>query len=89
MHVPQAWSIELDWLKRAGTCRGWRSKLLRLCVAETLYVVWCHRNEVLFRGHTVRHTIAQDIIKIVITRSALDRVLKEQIRSRMLAALLG
>lgn len=33
--------------------------------------------------------VAQDIIKIVITRSALDRVLKEHIRSRKLAALLG
>lgn len=46
--LPCSWTQELIWLRRNGSSRNRRSKLLRLCAACSVYVIWHERNNRLF-----------------------------------------
>ncbi|XP_058726141.1 uncharacterized protein LOC131597461 [Vicia villosa] len=70
-HDPQPWSIEIVWLTNMIEKKGWRFKVLKIALAETIYGVWQYRNDIIFRGNTYRSTsieIGDRIIEKVIYR---------------------
>lgn len=53
---PNQWSMEIIWLMQMAAKKGWRFKLLKTAVSETVYGIWQYRNEVIFGKQTHRST---------------------------------
>ncbi|XP_058768778.1 uncharacterized protein LOC131642556 [Vicia villosa] len=86
-HEPQPWSLELGWITRMTTKKGWRFRILKIAIAETIYGVWQYRNDVIFRGNTHRNTsidIGDRIIEKLMYRGWYSPKLKKHIATLML-----
>lgn len=47
-HVPVHWNEELSWMIKAATSKSARGKILKMALAETVYLIWNARNKVIF-----------------------------------------
>ncbi|XP_058740999.1 uncharacterized protein LOC131613336 [Vicia villosa] len=86
-HEPQPWSIEIGWIMHMIAKKGWRYKILKIAVAETIYDVWQYRNEVIFGKYTHRNTsidIGERIIEKVMYRGWYSPNLRKHIATLML-----
>ncbi|XP_058750618.1 uncharacterized protein LOC131623628 [Vicia villosa] len=64
---PANWTIERTWLITETTKKGWRRDILKTAIAETVYVVWRMRNDVVFNQHTMDDTITNRIKESIVT----------------------
>lgn len=46
-HKPLVWQNELNWVIEHAKRKGWRAKILNLAFAETVYGIWCCRNDII------------------------------------------
>lgn len=51
IHEPQKWDNEIKLMIQMSKKNSWRSKLLRIAFAETVYACWNYRNEKVFRDN--------------------------------------
>ncbi|XP_058727219.1 uncharacterized protein LOC131598656 [Vicia villosa] len=80
---PKLWDEEISWLMTRTKGKGWRSRLLKLALAEDLYGIWIHRNSLIFGSPRDRKHTIQGIINKIVFRGWACRVLKPHIASLM------
>lgn len=56
IHEPNDWAAELEWITQMTAKKGWRFKVLKIAIAETVYGLWRYRNDLIFGQHTHRIT---------------------------------
>lgn len=47
-HKGQEWKTEKTWIIQELSKKGWKRMLLKMILAETTYVFWRARNDVIF-----------------------------------------
>ncbi|XP_058758091.1 uncharacterized protein LOC131631313 [Vicia villosa] len=60
-HRPLPWHEELQWIMHETSRKGSKAQLLKMAFAETLYVLWNRRNNVIFN-----HSNSIDHVNIII-----------------------
>ncbi|XP_058747081.1 uncharacterized protein LOC131620076 [Vicia villosa] len=76
-HMPQEWDSELKWCITVGRGKSHRAKLIKICLAETVYYVWINRNKGFFQQATDKELVFQEIKVVVLERIQLDRKLRD------------
>ncbi|XP_058763598.1 uncharacterized protein LOC131637052 [Vicia villosa] len=76
---PEVWSIEKEWITAETKKKGWKRSTLKIAVAETSYMLWKHRNEVIFNHTQVNCSMVADIKYNVVIRSSMNRKLMNHI----------
>jgi hypothetical protein len=67
-HIPLEWHDELQWITRHSKGKGWRAQLLKVAAAETIYMLWKHRNDTCFDNNIHNTNIDEDIINTIVYR---------------------
>ncbi|XP_058784381.1 uncharacterized protein LOC131659173 [Vicia villosa] len=64
-HQPQRWEHELEWIKSDTKNKISLAGILKICIAETIYEVWCYRNAVIFGNNSDSMSITKNIIDVI------------------------
>ncbi|KAH1233546.1 Short-chain dehydrogenase TIC 32, chloroplastic [Glycine max] len=68
-HDPREWDMELAWIIENTKGKGWKSALLKMATAETVYNVWHYRNSMCFGTVVDKQVIERNIIDNIVYRS--------------------
>ncbi|XP_058783026.1 uncharacterized protein LOC131657674 [Vicia villosa] len=68
-HSPKRWEEEIVWIQRQGKGKGWRAKLFRLAITETIYGAWVYRNGNCFGKAMHRDKVLEHIMDKIVFRS--------------------
>ncbi|XP_058733950.1 uncharacterized protein LOC131605632 [Vicia villosa] len=83
-HTPGKWEEELPWALSICKGEGWKAKLVKLALTETVYGVWHHRNRISFGHASNMNHIIDDILEKIVYRGRYKKMLKPHIATRML-----
>ncbi|CAK8536039.1 unnamed protein product [Lathyrus sativus] len=67
-HIPQLWYDELNWIMRHTKCKDWKGRLLMIDIAEMIYGIWQHRNNVCFANNMDSTHVTSNIIDNIVYR---------------------
>ncbi|XP_058769383.1 uncharacterized protein LOC131643248 [Vicia villosa] len=67
-HKVQGWEQELSWVTKVCRSRNWRSNIVKVAIAETIYEIWKNRNDRVFPHQYKENNIAQRIIELIVNR---------------------
>ncbi|XP_058755461.1 uncharacterized protein LOC131628652 [Vicia villosa] len=82
-HSPKRWEEEIDWIQRKGKGKGWRAKLFRLALTETIYGAWLYKNGTCFGKVMHRAKVLETILEKIVYRSWGCKDLKSHIVNYM------
>ncbi|XP_058733275.1 uncharacterized protein LOC131604877 [Vicia villosa] len=82
-HSPRAWDEEFIWIMNMGKGKGWRARLFKLAVTETVYGVWIHRNRGAFGQPSDYTHIIHEILDKIVYRGWTCKNLKTHIACLM------
>ncbi|XP_040872094.1 uncharacterized protein [Glycine max] len=68
-HDPREWDMELAWIIENTKGKDWKSALLKMATAETVYNVWHYRNSMCFGTVVDKQVIERNIIDNIVYRS--------------------
>ena len=82
--VPKPWQDERVWLITHCKGKGWRAGILKLALAETVYGIWKHRNDMIFGGLTNIGKTVDNILDCIVYRGWRNRKIREHLVPLML-----
>ncbi|XP_058733395.1 uncharacterized protein LOC131605004 [Vicia villosa] len=82
-HSPNQWDDDYDWIIKMGNRKGWRAKLFKLAIVETVYGVWQHRNRAVFGKRCNQTQTIKEIMEKIVFRGWFCRKLKPHVASLM------
>lgn len=65
-HDAKEWDQELCWVTKVCKSRNWRSQIVKVALAETVYEIWWHRNNSLYSMENSKEHRREDIEKKII-----------------------
>ncbi|XP_058725538.1 uncharacterized protein LOC131596817 [Vicia villosa] len=83
-HTPQDWTHELAWITGYAKGKGWRAMLMKMAIAETIYCIWQHQNNICFDNSVDNKNIERKIIDYIVYRGWKIPNLRRHITSLML-----
>ncbi|XP_058775467.1 uncharacterized protein LOC131649726 [Vicia villosa] len=83
-HTPDKWDDELPWALSSCKGKGWKAKLLKLALTETIYGVWHHRNRISFGNASDLNHIIDDVFEKIVYIGWYHKLLKPHIATLML-----
>ncbi|XP_058770309.1 uncharacterized protein LOC131643950 [Vicia villosa] len=82
-HIPQDWNHELQWILASTKGKGWRARILKLAVIETIHETWLFRNSIVFNNDMYRNNTKERIIDSIVYRGWRNRKIRLHIANLM------
>ncbi|XP_058757250.1 uncharacterized protein LOC131630492 [Vicia villosa] len=82
MHIqrePDCWSQEVRWMTTEANKKGWKTQILKIALAETVYEVWRYGNEKIFSNRNIDHLVGNKIKESILGRCLMSRKLQSHV----------
>ncbi|XP_058741051.1 uncharacterized protein LOC131613393 [Vicia villosa] len=76
---PMGWTQERAWLNIKTKRKGWHGDLLKIAIAESVYGIWRHRNDVIFNQSQVDPHIWKTIVHDVLIRDSFHKSIRNHV----------
>lgn len=81
-HNPEIWSREKLWEVDSTKKKGWKARLLKTTLAESVHGIWLHRNIIIFQQDTIVNT-KESIHENIVYRSWMSKRIRPRITAYM------